>query len=110
LVLLKRRLSKREVVHVIKIGKSVRYGFLVLKYIPSSLLFSRAAFVVGGKVSKKATERNRIRRRISVVTQGILSRSSQGIDVVVIVSPQAKQEPFSVIENNTKNVFKKIGL
>jgi len=50
---------------------------------------SRFGIAIGLKVSKKATERNRIKRQIRAILRQFLPRLSPGWDVVVVVHPQA---------------------
>lgn len=58
----------------------------------------RFGFVVSTKVSKKAVERNRLRRRLREITRKILPKLKSGLDVLVITRPQAAQLSFAELE------------
>lgn len=47
-----------------KSGKSIKSRYFLLKIFPSNLTYSRFGIVVSTKVSKKATERNHLKRLI----------------------------------------------
>lgn len=58
----RKRLAAAEVREILKSGKAVRSGHLLLKYCPARS--GAAAVVVSKKVAKSAVARNRIRRSI----------------------------------------------
>lgn len=67
-------------------GKTVRSRFLSLKYIANTRREdSRLAVVVSKKVSKRAPERNRIRRRVYEVVRSQWSEVTPGTDMVITV-------------------------
>lgn len=57
----------------------------------NGLEFSRFGFVVSLKVSKKATVRNKIRRRLSEIVK---VSAKPGIDLVIIALPGAEKKDF----------------
>ena len=58
----RKRLAAAEVREILKSGKTLRVGYLLLKYCPARA--GAAAVVVSKKVAKSAVTRNRIRRSI----------------------------------------------
>lgn len=58
----KQRLSRSEFTNLLKQGKRLHSPFFSLLYTPSSE--TKCGLVVGKKIAKKATERNKLRRQI----------------------------------------------
>lgn len=65
--------------------------FFAVKYIPNGLLYSRFGVVVGKKVDKRATERNKIKRMFyeSIRVRGL--QNIPGQDVMIMIYPEIKQ-------------------
>lgn len=86
----KYRLKKSEdIKSVLKLGRTVREGFLILKTRENNLSNPRFAFLISLKISKKATVRNRLKRRMSEFIRLNLSdieRSGSALDAVLIVA------------------------
>lgn len=59
------RLTKyRDFQRVLRFGKTINSDFLVLKFLPNQGEQTKVGFVVSVKISKKAVERNLIKRRL----------------------------------------------
>lgn len=67
-----------------KEGNLVRGSFFLLSFLRNSLSFSRFGIVVSKNVSKKATERNRIKRMIRETIRQIMPSIREGFDFVII--------------------------
>jgi ribonuclease P protein component len=70
-------------------SKSVFDVGLGMRYKKNQSPQSRFAVVVGTKVSKKAVDRNRIKRRVRGVLEKNIESLKGGYDVVLIARPQA---------------------
>ena len=78
------RLKKsKDIERVLKNGKRFSEGFLVIKTLPNGLDKTRFAFIASQKFSKKAVERNKIRRQLRETTRQNLERIKKGMDVIV---------------------------
>jgi ribonuclease P protein component len=86
---------KKDFEEIFQNGKALRNSFLVLKLKKNTVKDSRFAFVVSQKVSKKAVERNKIRRRMSEIIKVEVKNIKTGTDFVFIVTPAAKGKDFS---------------
>jgi ribonuclease P protein component len=75
---------KADVDRVFRRGRSVSGQDLALKFLPNNASASRAAVLVGTKLSKKAVHRNRIKRRLREVLRLHFERVPAGIDLLVI--------------------------
>ena len=101
------RLSKSEVAEILKSGKSKRGPLFVLRYKRGENEVGRRAFVVGKKVSKKAVERNRIRRRLAEAVKKNISQKLSVLDLVFVVLPEIAQSGARVIEQETRGFIKR---
>lgn len=80
------RLKKsKDISRVLQRGVFKSVGVLTIKFQKNGQEFSRLAIVVSKKVSKKAVVRNKIRRRIAGVLEGIWGTVAPGYDIVLVV-------------------------
>lgn len=87
------RLTKnKEFEAVLKKGKSVYSSVLLIKFIKNNLNYSRFGLIVSNKVSKKASQRNLIKRRIREIIRLSINKIKKGFDLVIIVSPKIINE------------------
>jgi len=97
----KNRLKKEEVEFIFKKGKTYKKGFLLLKIIEDKKeLASLFSVVVPKKVSKKAVERNKIKRKIRESLRKKLDKIKPGIKGLFIALPGAKEKNYKEIEKN----------
>ncbi len=111
----KYRLTKNKEFEAVMNGKTIYSPVLLIKRIKNKLPFSRFGIIVSNKVSKKANQRNLIKRRIREIIRLLLNKTEKGYDIVIIVSPKIINEQGKVlkqqeIEKNLFNVFKKAQL
>jgi ribonuclease P protein component len=76
--------------------------FFAVKYIPNGLSYSRFGVVIGKKIDKRATERNRIRRIFYRVMRERNLQAAPGQDVMIQVYPEIKQFSKEEIANIVK--------
>lgn len=93
-------------------GQTIRGQYNTLKYIRNSRTASyRVAVVVSRKVSKQATTRNRIRRRVYEVVRQQGIGAAQPFDLVFVVHDEAfAQLSAPVLEKTLKNQLIKAGV
>jgi ribonuclease P protein component len=70
----------------------------------------RIGFVVSKKISKKAVERNKIKRILRDQTRHMLDQLKKGTDIVVIARKPLLFASFKEVENDLKNVFLRLGV
>lgn len=99
--------KKKDFESVFKKGRGFKEGFLFLKLAPNGLGTTRFGFVVGQKVSKKATVRNRVKRRLRGSTAAVLSRTAKGFDVVVVAEKETERADSLKIKETLERLFKK---
>ena len=105
------RLKKeKDFERVFKKGKGLEEGFLFIKVAKNDLEMSRFGFVVSEKVSKKATLRNKVKRKLRELTRARLSRIKIGLDVALVARPGIEQKNSQEIGNMMDRLFKKTGI
>lgn len=82
-------------------------GLIWLKYKKNNMDSARAGFVVGLKISKKATERNKIKRRLRSAFRYFLKETS-GYDIIVGAKPEIKEKKLPEIIRALKNSLSRI--
>jgi ribonuclease P protein component len=105
------RLTKqKDFDNVFKKGRSVFNKILGLKFIANDLNINRFGVIVSNKISKKAVERNKIKRRIREVLQKEDPILKQGYDVVVIALAEVKDKKYQDLEQILKEKLSKLAL
>ena len=102
--------KKKDFERVFKKSKGYKEDFLLLRVASNNLQFSRFGFVINQKVSKKATIRNRIKRRLRAVIRENLPKIKKGVDGVIIVRPGMESNNFKKIEETIYRLIKKAKL
>ncbi len=105
------RLTKKKDFEVaFKKGQSVKSDFLICKIVKNNLPESRFGFVVSKKVSSKATDRNKAKRRLRDAVFLLLPEIKHSFDVIIITLPETNKKDFSQIQKAVANSFKKLKL
>lgn len=68
----------------------------------------RFAFLVSGKISKKAVDRNLLKRRLRAAAEKIIGQIQTGYDVVVLTMPGAQRLDSSELTREFYDLLKKI--
>lgn len=93
------RLNKtKDIEQVLKKGQKAYTAFLMVKFLKNTLPSSRLGLIVSNKVSKKATQRNLIKRRLRAIIGLAFSRLKPGIDLIIIASPKIITSQGNVLE------------
>jgi ribonuclease P protein component len=110
------RLNKtKDIQALMKKGRSFYSPLLMVKAMANDLPHSRFAIIVSNKVSKKATQRNLIKRRLREIVRLQLSTLETGADVAILASPKmidskGKVLVYEQIAKEVDTVFKKARL
>lgn len=93
------RLKKRkDFEKVLRKGKGFKEDFLVLKMLKNNLSQTHFGFIVGNKISKKATLRNKIKRRLRELVRTKITKIKKGFNVVLIAKAGLENKDFWEIE------------
>lgn len=93
-----------------KKGKTFNNGFLFLKLRRNDLKVSRFGFVVSSKILKKATLRNKIKRRLRDIINKNLVNIKSGIDIVIGVKTEIISKDYQEIKKELESLLHKAGL
>jgi len=99
--------KKKDFEKVLKKGKGFKEDFLLFKVIKNNLGVSRFGFIISQKISKKATVRNKLKRKLSELVTAKLKKIKKGIDGIFIVSPGLENKDFWEIEGIIEKIFNK---
>jgi len=97
--------AKKDFERILKEGKGYKEDFLFLKIIKNNLNQSRFGFIISQKVSRKATLRNKIKRRLREIIKNKLTKIKKGIDILIIVRPGLENKDFWEVEENVNKLF-----
>lgn len=102
------RLKKaKDIEKVVRTGQGIKEGFLILKFIKNNLNQNRFGVSVSQKISKKATLRNKIKRRLINLLNSKLKKIKEGIDIFLIVLPGLENKDFWETEETINKIFNK---
>ncbi len=99
--------KKKEFEMVFKNGRSIKGQDFFLKYLGNGTNKTKIGFVVSKKVSKKAVERNKTKRRLREAFRIIDEEMKDGISIVVVAYPSLKARKFSEIRQEIEGALKK---
>jgi ribonuclease P protein component len=102
--------KKKDFKRVFVQGRIFGALFSAVKIKKNNLPCSRFGFVVSLKISKKAVERNKIRRRLQEAIRLNLSKIKKGVDVAVIAKPGIKGKQYGEIEEDLIAALDKAGI
>jgi ribonuclease P protein component len=103
--------TKKDFDEIFKRGKNLKEGLLVLKTAENNFSNPRFGFIISQKISKKATIRNKLRRRLrNIITKKIQETGAEetGRDFLFIVLPGLEKKEFKDLKELIDRLFKKI--
>jgi ribonuclease P protein component len=111
----KYRITKNKEFESVMTQKEAVYSpVLMIKFVKNELSYPRIGLIVSNKVSKKASQRNLIKRRIREIIQLNFKKIKKNNDIIIIVSPkiikEAKVLKYQEIETYLITAFKKAKL
>jgi len=105
-----RLIKKKDFDQIHKRGKFVAEKFLAIKFLKNNLDVSRFGFLVGTKISKKAVQRNLIKRRLRESIRLKLDTVSSGHDIVFFTKPEIEGKSYEEINEAVEAVLKAANL
>lgn len=101
-------LKNSDFARVLSKGRHTATSFFLLKYLPNNQAQSRFGFVISAKVSKKAVERNLLKRRLREIIKRNLKVIKSGYDVVFVVKKNAVQLTFVQIQDEVLKMLREL--
>ena len=102
--------KKKEFDNIWQKGRSSFDKILGIKTLPNELAFPRFGILVGLKYSKKAVERNKLKRQLREIIRAELPGIKVGNDFIITVLPGAKQAEFEDLERSLATNLKRLRL
>jgi len=102
--------KEKDFEKLFKKGKSFKNGFLILKIVENDSKESRFGFIVSQKVSKTATLRNKVKRRLRDIIQQNVANIKKGTDVALIALPGLEKKSFLETKESLNVLLKKANL
>jgi ribonuclease P protein component len=107
----KNRLPKKDFEKVYTKGVNLGTPLLGLKFLKrTNQTQIRAGFIVGLSVSKKAVQRNRLKRQLRSLIRQILPDLKAGYDLIVIARTSALGADFGALNKEVRELLKKAQL
>ena len=91
-------------------GKPAYCDLFSARVLPNNLRASRFGIVISAKVSKKATIRNLIKRRLTEVIRLNLDKIKPGFDVMILVKGAAVGKNYQQLQESLAGLFDKARL
>ncbi len=91
-------------------GRSIHATTMSIKYLPSSLDNPRFGFLVSNKISKRATQRNIIKRRLRAIVAKHAHDYKKAYDVVVLTRPPILTRTYAQMEEEFLVVCNKLSI
>ena len=102
--------KKKEFDKVYKEGQSSYNNLVGVKKIENNLNKNRFGIIVSTKVSKKAVERNKIKRQIKEILKKESKKIKKKNDCIIITRPAILNKEYKEITEAIKKSFKKLNL
>lgn len=100
----------KEFDNVFKNGKSSYDKIIGIKVIANNSDNSRFGILISTKISKKAIERNKIKRQIREIIRLDLEKILSGYDFIIITLAPVLGKTYQELEKSIHNHFKKLKL
>jgi ribonuclease P protein component len=107
----KYRLTKeKDFKKINALGRSFFSPGLKLKYLANNQELSRFALVVSTKISKRATQRNRLKRQLREIIRLNQERVKAGYDIIISTKSPVLSKDYQELEKNVLVSLAKAGL
>jgi ribonuclease P protein component len=96
--------------NVLEKGFGLRENGFYVKFVDNNLLKTRVAVVVSKKQYKKATQRNKIKRKVKEVIRKNLSQIKEGKDIIIVIFKGLEKEKINDLQSKIMSIFDKLKL
>ena len=103
-----RLVKKKDHERVQKLGNFISAENIALKVLENDLKETRVGIVVGLKYSKKAVERNQVKRKLREIFRAEIRNIKKGFDIVVMARKREEEKTKNLkLEANIKEALQK---
>ncbi len=97
--------NSREFKKVYSFGKKINANYFFVKYSKNSLNVARFGIVVSRKISVKAVQRNKIKRRVCSIIRDLLKDYNKSYDIVLISRKNIIKASFKDIQEDIRKIL-----
>jgi ribonuclease P protein component len=102
----KNRISNRNLINkLFEKGGTYKNDYFIFRFLPSDLPVSKFAVIIGGKITKKAVNRNKLRRQIHEAIRLNLKKLKTDLVVLVVAKPVTKNAEYEKLEKAVIDFF-----
>ena len=105
-----RLVKEKDFKKIFKLGKVFYSEIFCIKILANGLDVNRYGIVISTKVSKKAVERNKLKRWFRAAIKEFDKKLAIGFDLVIIASPTALSREYKFIKSELDKVWLKLKL
>lgn len=98
---------EKDFERILRNGKTFKEGFLILRIVKNNINQTRFGVSVSKKISKKATLRNKIKRRLLSLLKPRSPKIKTGVDIFLIALPGLETKDFWEIKEMIHELFTK---
>ena len=102
--------TDRDIAHVLKRGRSVWGVTMGVRGVANGLAITRATVVVSTKVSKRAVDRNVLKRRLREIVRAVFPKLQTGWDMMVLTKSSTKTLTFAQLQKELEGILRKAGV
>ncbi|MDP2737046.1 MAG: ribonuclease P protein component [bacterium] len=100
-----RLVKEKDFKKIFKAGKSLHTKIFSIKVLDNGLEVNRYGIIISAKVSKKAVERNRLKRQFGEAIKNFDKKLISGFDLVFMVSPTALKQEYKFIKSELEKIL-----
>ena len=100
-----RLVKEKDFQKIFKRGKSSYCQIFSIKILANELKANRYGIVISTKVSKKAVERNKLKRQFREALKWFDKKLINGFDLVVVVFPAALNQEYKFIKSELEKIL-----
>lgn len=91
-------------------GKVVQGNYLAVVYRINDVKNARFGITVSTKISKLATDRNRIKRMLRQIIKNLMPKINENYDILILTKRKIMESKDDVLSNDLENVLNKANL
>jgi ribonuclease P protein component len=105
-----RLIKEKDFKKINALGRSFFSSGLKLKYLANNQELSRFALIVSTKISKKATQRNRLKRQLREIIRLNQGKVKSGYDIIILTRGSVLNKDYQELEKNVLALLTEAGL
>ena len=105
-----RLVKKKDFEKIFEQGRACYAKFFGARILASQFQFNRFGMIVSSKISKKATERNKLKRQIRQAARELNKNLKPGFDLIIMALPGSLGQEYKKVKDELEKIFVKLRL